>query len=292
MIDLHMHTNYSDGTDTLKELLKKANDIKLEVISITDHNFCHAYEEMETFDVRNYFQGKIIIGCEFTTSYNKRLIEVLGYGIDYKIINEYMNNYYNKKFNNESKFKIYVRLIKKIIELKLICDFENVELGDSVLIGIYNELAKHENNKNILQEDVFNSYSDFYRKALTNPNSKLFLNFQEFKPTLNEIIDLIHEAGGKAFLAHPYQYKMENTEKFLNKIYDECDLDGIECFYTTFSDKQTENLINFAKNRNLLISGGSDYHGLNKEKHDLGVGIGNLNISEDIMSNWNINYFN
>ena len=288
MIDLHMHTNYSDGTDTLKELLRKANEKSLEVISITDHNTCIAYEEMEKFNVLDYFKGNIIVGCEFTTSFDNQLIEILGYEIDYNVVNEYMNNYYNKEFNIESNFKIYVRLIKKIIELKLICDFENVKIGNSILIGIYNELAKNQENKNILNEDVFNSYSDFYRKALANPNSKLFLNFPEFKPSLKEIVNLIHTAGGKAFLAHPYQYKLENTEEFLNKIYDEFNLDGIECFYTTFTSGQTNYLINFAKMRNLLISGGSDYHGANKKQHELGIGKGNLNISKEIISNWDL----
>ena len=118
------------------------------------------------------------------------------------------------------------------------------------------------------------------------------MNYPEFKPSLSYIIDIIHKSGGKAFLAHPYQYKVNEMDKFLNKIYDENDLDGIECFYTTFSEKQIGHLINFAKSRNLLISGGSDYHGTNKEKHDLGIGRGNLNIDESIISNWNINYFN
>ena len=90
MIDLHMHTKYSDGTDTLKELLKKANDLNLEVISITDHNICTAYDELTKFNVKEYFKGNIIIGCEFTTSYKNNLIEILGYGIDYKKINNYM----------------------------------------------------------------------------------------------------------------------------------------------------------------------------------------------------------
>ena len=60
MIDLHMHTTYSDGTDTVKELLEKAEDIGLEVISITDHNTCKAYFEMEKFNVKEIYKGNII----------------------------------------------------------------------------------------------------------------------------------------------------------------------------------------------------------------------------------------
>ena len=87
MIDLHMHTSYSDGTDSVKEILKNAKQINLEIISITDHNTCNAYQEMEELNVSKFYNGNIIVGCEFTTSYNNRLIEVLGYGFDYIEVN-------------------------------------------------------------------------------------------------------------------------------------------------------------------------------------------------------------
>lgn len=152
---------------------------------------------------------------------------------------------------------------------------------------MYNELVKYPENREILSENVWNSYSDFFRKGLTNSKSKLFINHAEFKPSVKEIINLVHEAGGIVFLAHPYQYKFNDTEDFLDKIYEENDFDGVECFYTTFTKEQSDYLVNFAHRRNLLISGGSDYHGLNKQKHDLGIGGGNLRISKDIISNWN-----
>lgn len=99
------------------------------------------------------------------------------------------------------------------------------------------------------------AFSDFFRKGLTNPNSKLFINHAQFKPSLREIINQVHDAGGIVFLAHPYQYKFNDTEKFIDEIYDEYDLDGVECFYTTFSNRQSEYLLNFAKGKKLLISG-------------------------------------
>lgn len=154
--------------------------------------------------------------------------------------------------------------------------------------GIYEELVKYPENFELLREDVWNSFSDFFRKGLTNPNSKLFINHAQFKPSLKEIINLVHENKGIVFLAHSYQYKFDDIEEFLNNIYNKNNLDGIECFYTTFTKKQTEHLLKFAQERNLLISGGPDYHGLNKQHHDLGVGNGNLNISKEIIFDWNI----
>ena len=292
MIDLHMHTTYSDGTDTVKELLKKAEDLGLEVISITDHNTCKSYFEMEEFNVKEIYKGDILVGCEFTTSFDNRLIEVLGYGFDYKKVNKYLEEFYSDELVNKRTNILYNRLLDKIKELDLEFHLERVRdkkfTNEFFERGIYEELVKYENNKEKLKEDVWTSFSNFYRKGLTNPKSKLFINHAEFKPSIKEIVNLIHKNGGIAFLAHPYQYKFTDTEKFLDKIYDEVDLDGIECFYTTFSEKQTNYLVNFAKERNLLISGGSDYHGTNKENHNLGVGRGNLKISKDIITNYKI----
>ena len=255
MIDLHMHTTYSDGTDTVKELLEKAESLGLEVISITDHNTCKAYFEMEKFNVKEIYHGNIIVGCEFTTSFDNRLLDKIK-ELDLEF---HLERVRDKKFANEF--------------------FER---------GIYEELVKYESNKEKLNEDVWVSFSNFYRKGLTNPKSKLFINHAEFKSPIKEIVKLIHENDGIAFLAHPYQYKFTDTENFLDKLYNEVALDGVECFYTTFSEEQTNYLLDFAKERNLLISGGSDYHGTNKENHNLGIGRGNLKISKDIINNYKI----
>ena len=292
MIDLHMHTTYSDGTDTVKELLEKAESLGLEVISITDHNTCKSYFEMEEFNVKEIYKGDILVGCEFTTSFDNRLIEVLGYGFDYKKVNKYLEEFYSDELVSKRTNILYNRLLDRIKELGLEFHLERVRdkkfTNEFFERGIYEELVKYENNKEKLKEDVWASFSNFYRKGLTNPKSKLFINHAEFKPSIKEIVNLIHKNGGIAFLAHPYQYKFTDTEKFLDKIYDEVALDGIECFYTTFSKEQTNYLVNFAKERNLLISGGSDYHGTNKENHNLGVGRGNLKISKDIINNYKI----
>lgn len=290
MIDLHMHTKYSDGTDSVVELLSKAKESNIEIISITDHDTCRAYEELELYEISLFYKGKIIVGCEFTTSFNNRLIEVLGYGFDYKKVNEYLNNFFSKDNNIKNHNIIFDRLRNKIKELNLIIDFNIFNKKNLIFKNIYNELIKNQQNYKIIKEDIWDSFSDFFRKGLTNPNSKIFINHAEFKPKLKDIIDLIHNNGGKVFLAHPFQYKLENTELFINKLFDEYNLDGIECFYTTFSKGQTEYLINFAKKRNLLISGGSDYHGLNKKRHELGIGNGTLNINKEIINNWNIKY--
>ena len=65
MIDLHLHTTYSDGTKTVKEILKQAEELKLDYISITDHDKCSAYDELKNIDIDRYYSGKIIKGIKY-----------------------------------------------------------------------------------------------------------------------------------------------------------------------------------------------------------------------------------
>ena len=74
MIDLHIHTNNSDGTDTVEELLKKAEALNLEYISITDHDNCNGYDKLKRINISNIFSGKIIPGIEIKCTYQKRTI--------------------------------------------------------------------------------------------------------------------------------------------------------------------------------------------------------------------------
>lgn len=294
MIDLHMHTTYSDGTDSVVELLNNANKKNLKAISITDHDCVDSYKELDNLNIERYYNDRIIAGCEFTTSFEGRLIEVLGYGFDYKKIDEYLSNFYTDEFVISSRITLFNRLVDILRKYNLKYDnsvIENAIKDKFYLITIYNELIKYEENKDIVNEDLFNTYSDFIRRGIYNKNSKLFLNHAEFKPKIEEIIDVIHSSGGIAFLAHPFQYKFDDIEDFLDKIYNETDLDGVECFYTTFTDVQNNYIKEFANKRNLLISGGSDYHGKNKRNFELGIGRGNLNISEDILEKYNITFY-
>lgn len=89
-------------------------------------------------------------------------------------------------------------------------------------------------------------------------------------------------------MPHIFEYK-QNSEKILNFILQNYSIDGIECFYTTFSNEQSDFLLNICNKNNLLISGGSDYHGSFKPNVDLGIGFGNLSVPETILNDWSSN---
>ena len=90
MIDLHIHSTYSDGSKTVKEILVEAQNLGLNTISFTDHETCNAYNELEKINTKYYFSGNIINGIELKSSYKDIVLDILGYGINCKKIKKYL----------------------------------------------------------------------------------------------------------------------------------------------------------------------------------------------------------
>ena len=287
MIDLHMHTIYSDGDKTVEQVLKMCENKKLEYISITDHDTCKQYDD-ETFENNNIFNGKIIIGSELHAVFQKKNIEILAYNINPNIINEWCQKYYSKEKLRKQQDICRQRLFDICNKHGLVYDESKIrkpkKVSEYVERPIYEEVMTHKENHKILGEFT-ESFGIFFRKGLANPESSYFMNHVEFRPPYKEVIDIIHKAGGKAFLAHPFEYKFKDTIEFINDLRKEKELDGIECFHPSANQEQRNILIDYAKNNNLYISGGSDYHGSPKPDIKIGVGRGDLSISKEIL-NW------
>lgn len=289
MIDMHMHTIYSDGDKTVGEILRMCEEKKLEYISITDHNTCKQYED-EGFKNNNIFSGKIIKGTELNAVFQDKNIEILGYCVNPDLINEWCQKYYSEGKLKEQQEICRKRLLDICDKYGLIYDESNIiipkKVSDYVEVAIYKELMSHEKNYKILGEFT-EDFSLFFREGLANPESSYFVNRMEFRPKYKEVIDMIHKSGGKAFLAHPFEYKFKDTIGFINDLRKEAELDGIECFHpSSVDDKQKDILVEYARKNNLYISGGSDYHGRRKPDIEIGIGRGNLNISKEIIDEW------
>lgn len=289
MIDLHIHTLYSDGDKTVEEILKMCEEKKLEYISITDHDTCKQYED-ETLKNNTIFSGKIIKGVELHAMFENKNIEILAYNINPSVINEWCEKYYSNKKLKEQQEILYKRLLNICDKHGLVYDEKRIKKPTKVYEYvenlIYEELIKYDENHKILGEFA-KSFNIFFRKALSNPESSYFMNYEEFRPQYKEVIDIIHKAGGKAFLAHPYEYRVQDIIKFINKLRKESTLDGIECYHpSSVEDDKKDILVEYARKNSLYISGGSDYHGNIKPDIEIGVGRGNLNISKEIVEEW------
>lgn len=289
MIDLHMHTTYSDGTESCTTVLKKCQEKNLNYISITDHNTALAYEELEKLDVKSLFSGKIIPGIELNTKALNIPIEILGYGIDSNKMNELVKKVYipATERNKIEVKRLYDKCIQAGIILNKNC-LDNYKPEMFASVFFHNEITKHEENKNILSEEAWNSSKIFYRQYMSDPKTPLYVEMDDFVPDFETASNLVRQAGGLVFIPHIFEYK-KNAEPILNYILENFDIDGIECFYTTFSTEQHENLINLCNERNLFISGGSDFHGKIKPDVDIGVGYGNMQIPDSIVEVWKNN---
>ena len=291
MIDMHMHTTYSDGADSLIEVLKKAESLKLEYISITDHDTCEGYKELAKLDVKKYFSGQIINGVEIKCAYKKRLIEILGYKVDPKFVNNFMEEFHKTKSKEILQQKYFDILHERCKDMGLVMSKkEDIEFNpktDWASIKIYNDIKAHEENKLKVPDDFWSEFNIFSKKYCGDVNYPLYIDKSEDYLQLDEAIKLVKDAGGLVFLPHIFIYKWaEDKKKLLDDIVAEYDIDGIECMHSEFSQDDIDYLLEYTQKNNFYRSGGSDYHGKNKVGIEMAVGKGNLKIESYLIQDW------
>lgn len=289
-IDLHIHTTKSDGTKTPKETLTQAEELGLKKISITDHESVDAYPEVEEY--RKLFSGIIISGIELKTICQGREIELLGYGISVKEMKQNLPTLYKSK---EEINKSYLRAILKVLrEHSIVLPKNTEELYTDFLVQpakfvssiLFNDSENLKYNTDILFSDHIEhtNKESLYRGWLTNPKSSFHVDFRSY-PNYQDTIDLIRASSGKVFIPHVFQYA-DFSKSILVELLQTEKIDGIECYYPTFTGENTQYLLDTCANYNLFVSGGSDYHGANK-KNQLGRGLDdNLYVPEYQVDTW------
>ena len=248
LTDLHVHSYYSDGTMSPKEIVREAKNKNLGIIAITDHDVLDSYEEVK---VEAEKEGIIVIrGVEIDSIFEGHLVHLLAY-----------------KFNDNKKFfelvnKAKEQLLETSIELirRMEKDYENISLED---YNSYEYDRRKGGWKGIhylfdrkVTEGLFDGMK-FYGKYECGHEKFDF-------PSVKEVCDTTHEAGGYVVLAHPCNYYKDKTkEKILEKleILKSDGIDGIECYYPANSDLMTETCVEFCKDNDLIITAGSDSHG-------------------------------
>lgn len=250
----------------------------------------------EESKLRNIFSGKILVGSELKTTYDKINIEILAYGIDFKKINIVKEN----KEQVQKEAMEHFKKVGKALGLKF---NENIipipEDNSKQFAGdvFSEEVLRYNENKEIIKKvgEFYHRSSmgkeknggPFYRVHESNPNSPFYFDTSKYYRNVNDLINDIHDAGGLAFLAHGFEYMFEDKEKAIEEILSTTEIDGAECEYPSFSIKQTQYLKNLCKKYNKFMSGGSDYHALNKPNISMGTGINNnLKIDKSIIEDW------
>jgi len=264
MIDLHTHTTYSDGTDTPLELLQKAEKLGITTLSITDHDNVDAYHELRKVNIKDYYTGDLVVGCEFNCNYQGIKIELLGYNFGLNNVSKWLDiNAIFKSDEEKRRYKFNTAL--SIYDKQGVTYTKNITYSNNngiPLVYLCKDLKKYEVNKEILGDAWDQDCFHFDRLCTGKLDYPLFIPY-EFHST-KTISDMIRANGGLVFFVHPYIFKINNHLEFIDSLRKENLIDGIECYYPTFTKEQTNTLVEYCKKHNLLISGGSDYHGTNK----------------------------
>lgn len=241
--DLHVHTSKSDGTDSVREVIDKAQSIGLDVIAITDHDNVFALSEGE-----EYAKGKItfIRGIEFS-AYSNQEVHVLGYGLDYKsdIMTETIDTLLKKR---ETRAK---KIIEKLNEKNIKVDFSELKAG---CIG-RPHIAILLKEKGYVRS--MNEAFDVYL------GSKGSCYVPSGRMTPLEAVKIIREARGIPVLAHPSKFLDTGILQSLIEGLKRYGLMGLECYYPSHNEDTERRLSFIARKNGLIITQGSDYHGKN-----------------------------
>lgn len=291
MIDLHIHTCNSDGSDTVIDVLKMAEKRKLSHISITDHESVKGHYELKEIDTKKYYSGKIIQGIELKNYYQDRVIDILAYNIDIDKMNEYLEKNYKNKTHRILETKNLNHLYKQAKLYGLVLDpIENInwdpdsDWGSAV---VYDEIKKHPENEKKVPKDLWESFSNFKKDYVYNRNNMFFLDKKDDYPSPAETVKQVHMVGGVAFLAHVHEYKwIKDKMQYITDLIKESNLDGVECYHSSFTKDQIKELLKYCDENRLYKCGGSDYHGRRKPNIEIGIGKGELEIPSCIIKPW------
>ena len=247
-LDLHTHSTASDGQYSPAELVQMAKDHKLNIFSITDHDTIKG--QKEAIRSANELGVPFVPGVEIS-SFDGEEIHVVGLGIDAEneVLVAECEEFINSRDNRG----------------EVICEYLN-QLGIPVSMD---DIRKIANGANIARPH-FAAYLQEHGYVTERKEAfKKYLDTKEFHeatdrklPSVERSIELIHGAGGKAILAHPGLLRMPVEEQFtLVKKWKEAGLDAIECCYQKHTEEQTALYYSWAKELDLAISCGSDFHG-------------------------------
>lgn len=268
--DLHLHSNNSDGSDSLEELAAKINSAGLNAAALTDHDTVLGSDKMSELLDNSV---KYIKGVELTCKSDDLSVHILGFNIDTKN-SELLNLIEKGKILRRQKLETRIKYLKETWNINLTQEETDwlYSRTSPVKTHFANILVKRglaDNNVEAMKK---------YLDGCKTGNTKF---------TIDEAVNAILSAGGIPVWAHPLGGEGErhfSRDEFIPKLERMINygIKGLECYYSRYNSVESEFLTDCAQKYNLLISGGSDYHGRNKD-----IPIGRLN-SDDEPVNGNL----
>lgn len=247
--DLHTHTYYSDGVFSPIELVKKARDRKLQIISITDHDGISGIEDAVAYG--REIGVEVIPGVEISTDIEDQEVHLLGYFLN--IHDDDLIKYL--QFFREERFQRARRIVRKLRDLGL-----NISLDDVIDQAKNSAIGRPHIALALLEKGLTQTYYEAFEKYIAD-NGPAFEKKIHVSP--RSALKLISDAGGLSFIAHP-GYMKETILMHLIK----AGIDGIEVVHPSHKEHQIKFYRGIVNQYCILESGGSDFHGGKKGDED------------------------
>lgn len=250
--DLHCHSQASDGILKPGELVRLAKKSGLQGLCITDHDTIAAYPEAQA--VAKQVGLHLGVGIEFSCAFENHDVHVLGYDFDLgsKEVEELCLHHDRRRYDRNLK------MLEKLRQEGLTLSFE--ELKEQ---GSRGSIGRPHIAQAMVQKRYVTSIKEAFKRYL-GEGKRCYVRGEGLR--VDETIEVIHSARGKAFVAHPHLLLPSFPIDQLLKL----PFDGIECFYAKIASKKIESWITKAQDRGWLISGGSDFHGFGRSSITLG----------------------
>ncbi len=285
MIDLHVHSTRSDGTYSPTELVDYAIEKNLKAFALTDHDTVDGLEEAVSYAAKlraDYITAgnlelaenvpEIVPGIELSSEYEGKDIHIVGLFIDYThpAFCEYLIQFIESRDLRNEK-------ICKLLQeagMDITYDALQEEFPGSVITRAH--YAKY-----MLNHGYIKSMKEAFDRYIGD-HCPYYIPREKVTPA--QAVELILQADGVPVLAHPILYGMGSArlDAVVRELKD-AGLMGIEAIYSTYTAADERQIRSLASKYNLLISGGSDFHGSNKPDLDLGVGYGQLYVHDSVL---------
>ncbi len=271
LIDLHTHSTMSDGSMTPEELVNLAAVSGLSAIALTDHDSVEGVE-------RAILEGKragveVIPAVEMSAQF-KTETHILGYGIDI----------YDEGFLSAMEEVRKARYQRNVITAENLRKMGfDVTYEEALKFAPNGVLGRAHYAKLMVEKGYVKSVKDAFDEYLSS-GKEGYCTLQRYSP--EECIEIINNAGGKAFLAHLHLIKLPDNEleEYVIRL-KRAGLSGIEGYYTEYDEDMQDKYMALAKKHSLLISGGTDFHGEMKPQISIGKGYGNMEIPYILLEN-------
>lgn len=269
-IDLHTHSTASDGTLTPTELMELAKESGLEAIALTDHDTTGGLKEAQ--EAADRLGIELIRGCELSVKHETGFMHIVGLFLPdnpEKLLEK-------MRWLNEHRVSRNAKILEKLEGLGKHISYEELEkkaAGGTIGRPHIALLLKEKGYVESVEEAFRKCIGDF---------APAYVPKVELTP--QEAIELLKSENATVILAHPCTLRLSYEEMYheLKELMG-YGLDGLECYYTDHSTKNTLEFTSLANRLGLVASGGSDFHGEVKPDIRLGVGRGTLSIPDDVL---------